>query len=82
MLEHIILLTAQTQQQFALSELLKVYNPRLRFHAALNAADRKYWTLSGMARTIFIRDRRTIPAGPPLTSRCMKGQEHSAQRRI
>jgi methionyl-tRNA formyltransferase len=39
MLDHIILLTAQTQQQFALSELLKVYNPRLRFHGALNAAD-------------------------------------------
>ena len=39
MLEHIILLTAQTEQQFALSELLKAHNPQLRFHAALNADD-------------------------------------------
>jgi methionyl-tRNA formyltransferase len=39
MLEHIILLTAQTEQQFALTELLKVYNPRLRFCYALNLDD-------------------------------------------
>jgi methionyl-tRNA formyltransferase len=39
MFETIILLTAQTEQQFALTELLKAHNPRLRFRAALNADD-------------------------------------------
>jgi methionyl-tRNA formyltransferase len=39
MLEHIILLTAQAQQQLALSELLKAHNPRLRFHHALTLED-------------------------------------------
>jgi methionyl-tRNA formyltransferase len=39
MLEQIILLTAQTAQQLALTELLKAHNPRLRFHAALNVED-------------------------------------------
>jgi methionyl-tRNA formyltransferase len=39
MLEQIILLTAQTEQQFALTELLKAHNPELRFRYALNADD-------------------------------------------
>jgi methionyl-tRNA formyltransferase len=39
MLEQIILLTAQSAQQLALSELLKAHNPRLRVHTALNAQD-------------------------------------------
>jgi len=39
MLERIILLTAQTEQQFALTELLKAHNSQLRFHTALNVED-------------------------------------------
>jgi methionyl-tRNA formyltransferase len=39
MLEQIVLLTAQPQQQLALTELLKAYNPRLRFHCVLNAEE-------------------------------------------